>query len=110
MNLSLKKQIEKAFFQTLQDLKNIKEKEVFLRDFLMESEFETQIKRLAIAYWLKKGRDGENIMQNLHASLEDVKKIERIMNTPGIKLALKYMEAEEWANVWAEKIKKFVRK
>jgi len=30
------------------------------------------------------------------------------MDTPGIKLALKKMEAEEWANVWSEKIKKLV--
>jgi len=31
------------------------------------------------------------------------------MDTPGFKLALKQMEAEEWANVWAERIKKFIK-
>ena len=108
MNLTLKKQIEKAFFQTLQDLKNTKEKEIFFKDFFNEVELEIYIKRLAIAYWIKRGRDSENIMQNLHVSLMDVKKIEKIMNSDGIKLALKYLEAEDWANVWSGKIKKYI--
>ena len=92
------------------DLKDKKEIERFLTDFFDKSEFEKYIKRLAITYWLKKGRDHANIMYNLHASSEDVKKIEKLMNLPGIKLALKKIEAEEWANVWTERIKKFTKK
>lgn len=103
---ALQKEIIDTFFQTLEDIKTKKDFEIFFKDFFNDQELETYVKRLAIAYWLKKGRGHENIMQNLHASLTDVKKTEKIMNTPGIKLALKKMEAEEWANVWSEKIKK----
>jgi hypothetical protein len=31
------------------------------------------------------------------------------MNKPGFILALKKMEADEWANVWEERIKKFIK-
>lgn len=106
---ALQKEIIDTFFQTLEDIKTKKDFETFFNDFLTPKELETYAKRLAIAYWLKKGRSYENIMQNLHASLVDVKKLEKIMNTPGIKLALKKMEAEEWANVWSEKMKKYIK-
>jgi len=107
MNVTLKKQIEKSFIQTLQDLKNIKEKETFFKDFLDEKEFENLVKRLAIAYWLKKGRDGGNIKNNLEVDDKEIGEVRKNMDTKGIKLALKYLEAEEWANVWVEKFKKF---
>ncbi len=109
MNPSLKKQIVRTFIQTIADLKNTKEIETFLKDFLTEEELETQTKRLAIAYWLKKGRSEENIKQNLKASQKEIKEVEKILNSPGIKLAIKKMEAEEWANVWSEKIKRFTK-
>ena len=102
----LQKEIANTFFQTLEDIKTKKDFEIFFKDFFDENELEMYTKRLAIAYWLKKKRSLENIIQNLHASLMDVKKTEKIMDSSGIKLALKKMEAEEWANVWSEKLKK----
>lgn len=109
MNPTLKKQIVKTFIQTLADFKNIKEIETFLNDFWSEEELETYTKRLAIAYWIKKGRTSENIKENLKATLKEIKDVEKNLNTQGIKLAIKKIEAEEWANVWSEKIKKLVK-
>jgi uncharacterized protein YerC len=91
------------------DLENKKEIEKFLTDFFSEEEFERYIKRLAIAYWLKKGRDEENIKRNLLATSTEIADANKSLKKDGIKLALKKIEAEEWANVWAEKIKKAVR-
>jgi uncharacterized protein YerC len=88
------------------DLKDKKEIEKFLTDFFDEAEFEKYIKRLAIAYWLKKGRDTENIKRNLVATSEEIADTKKSLKKEGIKLALKKIEAEEWANVWAERIKK----
>ena len=105
----LKSQLDKTFFQTLADLKGPEEVEIFLRDFLNESEFETFVKRLAVAYWLKKGRSYSNINNNLKVSSATIASVHETLNKPGIKLALKKLEAEEWANVWAEKIQKFVK-
>lgn len=106
---SLKTQLEKTLSQVIADLKDEGEVTIFLKDFFNESEFETFVKRLAVAYWLKKGRSYSNIKENLKVSSATIASIHASINNPGIKLALKKLEAEEWANVWSEKIKKFVR-
>ncbi|HCC08430.1 TPA: hypothetical protein DEP81_00330, partial [Candidatus Woesebacteria bacterium] len=84
--------------------------EIFLKDFFDDVELEKYIKRIAIAYWLKKGRDKENIKRNLLATPKEILDAEKLLKKDGIKLALKKIEAEEWANVWAEKIKNFTKK
>lgn len=90
----------------IDDLKDPKEIEVFLKDFFGETELEKYVKRLAIAYWLKKGRDSENIKRNLQATTKEISDAKLSLKKEGIKLALKKIEAEEWANIWAERIKK----
>ena len=89
------------------DLKDKHEIEMFLTDFFSYDEFEKYIKRLAITYWLKKGRDKENIKRNLLASPKEISEAQSMLKKEGIKLAIKKIEADEWANVWSEKIKKF---
>lgn len=109
MNPTLQKTITRTFIQLLSDLKTEKQIETFLQDFFTKNELETYTKRLAIAYWLKKGRDYNNIQNNLKVSLKEIKEVEKSLNSPGFKLAIKYLEAEEWANVWSERIKKVVK-
>lgn len=109
MNPSLKRQLVRTFVQMIDDLKNPKEIELFLKDFFNERELETYTKRIAIAYWLKKGRDSENIKRNLLATPKEITLAKESLKKEGIKLALKKIEAEEWANVWAEKIRKIVK-
>jgi uncharacterized protein YerC len=92
------------------DLEDKKEIEIFLKDFFNEKELEIYVKRISIAYWLKKGRDTENIKRNLLVTQKEIDEAKKSLNKPGIKLALKKIEAEEWANVWVEKIKKFRKK
>jgi len=93
----------------IDDLKDPKEIEIFLSDFFDEAELEKYVKRISIAYWLKKGRDRENIKRNLLATSKEINETEKSLKREGIKLALKKIEAEEFANVWAEKIKKFAK-
>ena len=109
LNPHLKKEITNTFFQTISDLNSPEEIKTFLTDFLNNAELETFSKRLAIAYFLRKGRSYSNIKGNLKVSSATVAVIEKLLETEGFKLALKKMEAEEWANQWAEKIKKFVK-
>jgi len=80
-----------------------------LTDFFDEEELEKYIKRISIAYWLKKGRDEENIKRNLQANIKEILEAERLLKKEGVKLAIKQIEAEEWANVWAERIKKVIK-
>lgn len=93
----------------LSDLKDVKEVEIFLKDFFNDAELETYAKRLAIAYWLKKNRGYKNIKTNLKVSSATIASIQNQLGSDGYKLALEKMEAEEWASVWSEKIKKFVK-
>ena len=97
------------FVQTIADLRDLQEVKTFLTDFFNETEYEAFIKRLAIAYWLKKKRSYTNIKENLKVSSATIASVQSVIEKPGFKLALKKVEAEEWANVWAEKIKKFIK-
>jgi len=110
MNPSLKRQLLKTFVQMVDDLKDKREIERFLTDFFSDDEFEKYIKRLAITYWLKKRRDKENIKINLLASQNEILEAKQLLKKDGVKLAIKKIEADEWANVWTEKIKKFANK
>ena len=110
INLSLKRQIAKTLAQTVTDLKDLDETHTFFSDFLTESEYEAFAKRLAIAYWLRKGRSYSNIKQNLKVSSATIATVQSMMKTEGFRLALKKIEAEEWANLWSERIRKLVRR
>lgn len=109
INSTLKKQIKKTFVQALTDLRDTNETKKFIDDFFSESEIDIYVKRLAIAYWLKKGRSYKNIRENLKVSSATIAAVNSIVNKPGVKLIIKKIEAEEWANQWAEKIKKFIK-
>lgn len=110
MNPSLKRGLLQTFTQMLEDLKDKKEIETFLKDFFDDEELEKYIKRLAIGYWLKKGRDEENIKRNLLATPKEIKLVREMLKKEGIKLAIKKIEAEEWANQWVKKIQKFKKR
>jgi uncharacterized protein YerC len=106
MNPSLKRQLLRTFVQMVDDLKDKKEIETFLKDFFNDEELEKYVKRLAIAYWLKKGRDEQNISENLKATADEIAMAKKSLKKEGVKLALKKIEAEEWANQWSKKIKR----
>lgn len=103
----LQKEIKNTFFQTLEDLKSKENFELFFNDFLDQDELQKLYKRLAIAYWFKKGRNPENIKNNIGVTNLEIQSVTSKINKSGYKLALKLMEAEEWANVWSQKIKDF---
>lgn len=106
---SLQKQIVNTFFQTLEDIKTKRGFETLFKDFFNEKELETYTKRLAIAYWLKKGRTYENIKTNLGVTSKEIKEVHEKLNTKGYKLALKHIEAEEWSNKWAKNFKRVLK-
>jgi hypothetical protein len=105
MNLSLQRTLKQTFLQLIEDLKDKKEIDNVLSD-LLENDYEELIKKLAVVYWLRKKRPNDVIKNNLEVTNKYINSVKMIMDTPGIKTAIKYMEADEWANVWAERIKK----
>lgn len=106
----MKNQLIRTFAQTLIDFKSLEETHTFLTGFFNESELETFAKRLSIAYWLKKGRSYENIKTNLKVSSATIATIEKLIEKPGFSLALKKMDAEEWATLWSEKIQRIIKR
>jgi uncharacterized protein YerC len=109
MNASLQKTISRTFLQLIEDLKDKEEIQTLFQDLMGEKEYEDLVKKLAIVYWLRKARPVDIIRNNLDVSAKEIKEVEKIMDKKGIKLAIKYMEAEEFANVWSEKIKKYTK-
>ncbi|MBU0578760.1 hypothetical protein KJ628_02130 [Patescibacteria group bacterium] len=109
INSVLKTQIKKTFAQAIADTCDFNESNTLLSDFLTESEYDGLAKRLAVAYWLKKGRSYNNIKNNLKVSTATIASVQAMMKRSGFQLALKKVEAEEWANQWSEKIKKLVK-
>jgi uncharacterized protein YerC len=109
MNASLQKTISRTFLQLIEDLKDKEEIQTLFQDLMGEKEYEDLVKKLAIVYWLRKARPVNIIQNNLDVSVKEIKEVEKIMDKKGIKLAIKYMEAEEFANVWSEKIKKYTK-
>lgn len=110
INATLKKQFLKTFAQLLADLKDPKEAETFLTGFFNPEELDEYSRRLAVLYWLRKKRTPENIKTNIRVSQKTIEEVKKSENKPGMKLAIKKLEAEEFANVWAERIKSVVRK
>ena len=109
LNPIIKNQIGKTFTQLICDFKSPEEVDKFFKVFFNESEYETFIKRLAVSYWLKKNRSYSNIKTNLKVSSATIASIQNNLDSEGMKIAIKKLEADEWANVWAEKINKLVK-
>ena len=110
VNAVLEKQLYKTLWQLLADIKSPQEAEVLIGDLLSATELSTLAKRLAVAYWLSKKRSYENIKVNLKVSSATVADVQKQLKGPGWKLAIQKVTADEWANVWEQKIKGFLKK
>lgn len=110
------KQIERKIFeslyQVLADLKSSSEIKMFLDDTLSETEKTVLAKRLGIAYYLNKNKSYEEIRQDLKVSSATIANVCKWMESggEGLRLALKTIEADEWAGEMAGKINDSVKK
>lgn len=103
-------EIFSLLYQVVVDLGSPKETKEFLEDILSPAELTTFAKRLAAAYWLKNGRNYEDIKTNLKLSSATIATIDReIKNSKGFKVALTKIAAEKWASGWEKKIKNLFR-
>ena len=109
VNRHLQQELFRTLYQLVADLKKPEDVEKFFKAFLSETEHVTLSKRLAVAYWLDKGRNYSNINQNLKVSSATIAGIQENMKVDSVKLALQHIKAEEWANIWSQRIQKFVK-
>lgn len=109
INSYLEKELRRTLHQAIADIKNPEEVEEFLNTFLSPAEQNAVAKRVAVAYWLNKGRGYNNIRENLKVSSATIAQIQGRMSSKGVHIALQKIKAEEWATQWAQKIQKFTK-
>lgn len=95
--------------QLLADVRSREEALQLLDGFFTPKEKIALTNRLAIAYYLSKGRTSVNIRQNLKATLKEINEVKKALKTKGLALAVKKIEAEEFAAKWSERIRKIVK-
>src|SRR3989338_5524992 len=101
----VKKEVENQILtilsQVVSDIRNPEEANKFLHDFFTDVEIITIAKRLAIAYFLSRGESYETIKQKLKVSSATIASIQtKLSNNNGIKIALKKIQADQWASKW----------
>jgi len=112
LNIQVQKQIREIFCQTIADLKRPEDAKIFIRDFFTKTEQSVITKRLAIAMYLEKSRSYEQIKEALKVSSATIASVDKMMNkkSEGFVLALRGIEAEEWASRLVKKITGFLQK
>jgi TrpR-related protein YerC/YecD len=99
-----------TFFQLFADLKDKKEVETFLTDFLTDVEKVTLAKRLMTAFYLEQGRSYEYIKSKIKVSSATIASVDKMMtkNSEGFALVLKNIQADQWAGKAAKRVTKLV--
>lgn len=112
LNKQIEEQIYEIFYQLIADLKRKEDAKIFIRDFLTKTERSVMVKRLAVAMYLENGRSYEQIKNALKVSSATIASVDKMMNknSEGFILALRRIEAEEWASKLAKKIAGFFKK
>jgi len=112
VNKQIEKRIFKSLYQVLADLKKPSQIEKLLLDLLSETERTVIVKRLAIADYLNRGKSYEQIRKDLKVSSATIASIQKWLEQggEGLELALRAIEAEEWAEDMAGKISESVKK
>ncbi|MBI5358924.1 hypothetical protein HZB69_04860 [Candidatus Amesbacteria bacterium] len=105
INPTLEKQLSQTVYQLFCDIKNVSDAKTVLKTILSPTELSTVIKRVSIAYWLSKNRSYENIKNNLMVSSASISDIQKHIRSEGWQAVLRFINAEEWASIWEQKIK-----
>ncbi len=106
----LREEILHLLPQLLTDIHSEKEMETFLEDFFSKKELEVFSKRLAILYWLKRKRSYKEMKEQIKVSSATIASMQDIVTRPGIELAWRVLEANEWAEKISSRIRAIVGK
>ncbi len=112
LNKQVEKQISEIFYQTIADFKKPEDVKIFMRDFFTKTEYSVITKRLAVAMYLEKNRSYEQIKNALKVSSATIASVDKMMNknSEGFILALRRIEAEEWASKLTKKLTDWLKK
>jgi len=103
-------ELKKRLYQLLADIKNEKEAIAFCRGILSPGEEMAIAKRLGIFAELEKGASYARVRKAFLVSPATVARFKRQGDRPEVKLIIKKMAIDEWAQDWEKKIKKLIKK
>ena len=104
INRQLQSQLTGLFYQVVADIGSDEEAKLFLDDFLTKTEMAVMVKRLAIAYYLKKGKSYQEIKNHLSVSSATISTVADLSKKHGFAVAFKKIANDEWADKWTQKI------
>src|SRR3989338_4806021 len=110
INNTLDKQIKEMLLGVLAEIKSPSQMGEVLNDLLTEAERTAITKRLAIAIYLDKGRNYEDVKNNLKVSSATIASVAEALGNPGYQEVIRLIKAEEWATEWTSKISKGIKR
>jgi uncharacterized protein YerC len=106
---NIEKDLYKAFFQLLSDLRSQKEVKEFCEAFFSPTELSMIAKRLGIAFSLDQKKSYEEIEKTLKVSTATIASVSEKIDAKGFQKALELVRADAWANSWSKRILKSLR-
>ncbi len=104
INKTLQRQLDQMFYQVLAEINSPEDLRRVFYDVLTEGERMAVLKRLGIALYLDKGRNYEDVKNNIKVSSATIATVAESLGNPGWQEVIKRIKAEEWATVWTDKI------
>ncbi|KKT39767.1 hypothetical protein A3K29_01250 [Candidatus Collierbacteria bacterium RIFOXYB2_FULL_46_14] len=110
INKTLEKQLDNLFYQALADINSPEDLRTVLGDVLTEGERLAVLKRLGIALYLDKGRNYEDVKNNIKVSSATIATVAENLGNSGWQEIIKRIKAEEWASNWTDRITGGIKK
>ena len=104
INKTLEKQLDQMFYQVLAEIDSPEDLKTVFCDVLTEGERTAVIKRLGIALYLDKGRNYEDVKNNIKVSSATIATVAENLGNSGWQEVIRRVKAEEWATEWTDKI------
>jgi len=104
INKNIEKQLYEMLWGVLAELNNPEDIKKVFEDLLTEGERLALIKRIGIALYLDKGRNYEDIKNNIKVSSATIATVAQDLGKPGWQEIVRRIKAEEWAVKWSERI------
>ena len=104
LNKTIEKQLSEMFYGIMAELSTPEEVKMVLKDMLTDGERLAILKRLGIAVYLDKGRNYEDIKNNIKVSSATIASVAENTGNPGWQEMIRRIKAEEWATEWTNKI------